>query len=116
MQVSTKSPIIIASRGARFLDLVRQNKLNVSPQLSKRRFSLNEAITKEMKERDEKQKNGSGTSEKENKEKDYLKFNSSLRIFDPNASPSSSILSKRKAEPDSSPLTGSAKVQAVNKS
>lgn len=112
MQVSTKSPIIIASRGARFLDLVRQNKLNVSPQLEKRRHSISDAFTKELKERDEKLKNGGSNSEKENKEKDYLKFNSSLKIFDPNASPSSSILSKRKAE-SSSPLTsasGSAKV------
>lgn len=84
MEVSMKSPIIIASRGARFLDLVRQNKLNVSPQLTKVK-----SIAKE--------------------EKNYLKL--SAKKFDPDASPTSSILSKRKAEPDSSPLTSSAKVR-----
>jgi hypothetical protein len=95
MQVSIKSPSFVSSRGARFLDLVRQNKLNVSPQMKARRFSL---LSEERKNR-----------EKENKEKDYFKFNSSSP-FNPEASPSSSILSKRKAEADSSPLTSSAKV------
>jgi hypothetical protein len=100
MQVSSKSPNFVSSRGARFLDLVMQNKLNVSPQLSKaRRFSL---LT-------ESEKIKNRETEKENKEKDYLKFNSS-NPFNPEASPSSSILSKRKAEADSSPLTSSAKV------
>lgn len=84
MEVSTKSSPIIASRGARFLDLVRQNKLNVSPQLTKVRNEENS--------------------------KEYLKF-SAKKQFDPDASPTSSILIKRKAEPDSSPLTSSAKVR-----
>lgn len=109
MQVSTKSPIIIASsRGARFLDLVKQNKLNVSPQLSKRRFSLCDAFKKDRNEAQQK-KNAP-------EEKDYLKFSSQLK-FNPNASPSSSILSKRKAEaptPDSSPLASSSKVNSTN--
>ena len=99
MHVSTKSPNFVSSRGARFLDLVKANKLTVSPQLT-RRFSLNEM------KRDEKLKS-------ESKTKDYLKFNS-CNPFNPEASPSSSILSKRKAEADSSPLTSSsAKVRDV---
>jgi hypothetical protein len=122
MQVSTKSPIVMASRGARFLDLVRQNKLNISPQLNKltnkRRFSMfeddilnkrrsmNETLDKESKERDE-------NKQKREEEKEYLSFSSSLK-YNPNASPSSSILSssKRKADEsiDASPLT-SAKVR-----
>lgn len=106
MQVSTKSPIIMGGRGLRFLDLVRQNKLNVSPQLNKRRLSIQDAIQHELKERDY-------TKHKQDvvEEKDYLKFSSSLR-YDPAASPSSSILSKRKAEdtPESSPLSSSVKV------
>lgn len=45
--------------------------------------------------------------------KDYFEF-SSEKKFNPSASPSSSILSKRKAElatPDSTPVTSSAKVK-----
>lgn len=106
MQVS-KSPIIIASRGARFLDLVLQNKLNVSPQLSKaRRFSLN-SMPKQLNERDAETQKLGCFSEKLKKEKEYLRFNSNLTPFHPDASPSSSILSKnkRKAEADSSPCS-----------
>lgn len=104
MQVSTKPPTIIASRGARFLDLVKQNKLNISPQLTKRRFSMCEAFVKD--------RNEAKSKLDAPEEKDYLKFSSQLK-FNPDASPSSSILSKRKAEsqtPDSSPLVNSAKV------
>lgn len=109
MQVSTKSPILISSRGARFLDLVKQNKLNVSPQLNKRRFSMCEGFSKDRNEAKLKQDIP--------EEKDYLKFSSQLK-FNPDASPSSSILSKRKAEsqtPDPSPLpSSSAKVKSTN--
>lgn len=94
MHVSIKSPNFVSSRGARFLDIVMANKLTVSPQLS-RRFSLNEM-----------KRDGKLKSEK----KEYLKFNSESP-FNPEASPSSSILSKRKAEADSSPSTSSMKVR-----
>lgn len=100
--MSTKSPIIMAGRGARFLDLVRQNKLNVSPQLSKRRLSIQDFFTSQSKELE-----NSKTKNKALEEKDYLKFSSTLK-YNPDASPSSSILSKRKLEADSSPLSNSA--------
>lgn len=105
----TKSPTIIASgRGARFVDLVKQKQLNVSPQPSQRRFSLCEAFIND--------RNKAQQKLNAPEEKDYLKFSSQLK-FNPNASPSSSILSKRKAEaptPDSSPLASSAKVISTN--
>jgi len=102
MNIAAKSPVmdqsldarrilispIVKSRGARFLDLVRQNKLNVSPQL-KKRISLTEAAAEQKAE--------------EICEKDFLKITNSP--FNPLASPSSGILSKRKndtPEPSSS--------------
>lgn len=105
MQVPSKSPIVMGGRGARFLDLVKQNKLNVSPQLNnKRRFSMCDAYSRNVENFKPKQVASEAKS--------YLKFSSQSK-FDPAASPSSSILSKRKAEsqtPDSSPLASSSKV------
>lgn len=105
MQVPGKSPIEASGRGARFLSLVKQNKLNVSPQLvNKRRFSACKAL---LADRDEAKPNQDTCDSKE-----YLKFSTQIK-FDPDASPSSSILSKRKADPgipEVSPLTSSMKV------
>lgn len=98
MQVANKSPIVMASRGARFLDLVRQNKLNVSPQLTlkaNRRFSL-DACRKTP-------TNGA-------KKTEYLNFSSETK-FNPDASPSSGILSKRKNDNESPLMNSSAKVR-----
>ena len=99
----SSSPIIKShSRGARFLDLVKNNKLNISPQLTKRRLSLNINASKDLMER----------SEKKAESRDYLKFSN----IAPNlmASPSSGILSKRKSAvietPDSPSQNNSAKV------
>ncbi|KAG5677907.1 hypothetical protein PVAND_007623 [Polypedilum vanderplanki] len=124
MHVSTKSPNLeinetrkinlispaiknSSSRGARFLDLVKQNKLNVSPQLSKR-LSVNKNVMKSLMEKNDSKK-----------EDDYLKFSNQLPNL--NSSPSSSILSKRKAAdqesnvaPDSSPMGNSAKRKRVS--
>lgn len=89
------SPIIKSnSRGARFLDLVKNNKLNVSPQLTKR-ISLH---GKNLMERTERKP-----------DPEYLKFSSTPNL---NSSPSSSILSKRKSviETPDSPSQNSAKV------
>ena len=89
------------SRGARFLDLVKQNKLNVSPQLNKK-LTANKNIIKDLMEKGSK------------KDDEYLKFSNDLP--DLSSSPSSSILSKRKAAeqetetPDSPSLGNSAKV------
>lgn len=97
MQVANKSPIVLQSRGARFLDLVRQNKLNVSPQLTvkaNRRFSLD---ARQM------------TTPKNDK-KEYFNFSSEVK-FNPDASPSSGILMKRKAENDSPANSSSNKVR-----
>jgi hypothetical protein len=88
----------MSSRGAKFLDLVRQNRINVSPQLTikaNRRFSLNDAMKK--------------TPINEVKKPEYLHFSSEVK-FNPDASPSSGILSKRKAENESPLLNSSAKV------
>lgn len=96
MQVANKSPIVIQSRGARFLDLVRQNKLNVSPQLTvkaNRRFSLDARHTTTPK----------------NEKKEYFNFSSEVK-YNPDASPSSGILMKRKADNDS-PANSSNKVR-----
>lgn len=106
MQVSKNSPVLTASRGARLIDLVKQNKLNISPQLSlktQRRFSSNEPTFKDAPK---------PRLAIPNEENDYLKFSNQLK-FDPNASPSSSILSKRKGDadtPDQSPFGSSSKV------
>lgn len=106
MQVSKNSPVLSASRGARLIDLVKQNKINISPQLTlktQRRFSLNEPSFKDAPK---------PRLAIPNEEKDYLKFSNQLK-FDPNASPSSSILSKRKGDaetPDQSPFGSSSKV------
>lgn len=93
------SPVInINSRGKRFLDLVKNNKLNVSPQLTKR-ISLKNNLAMGLMERSVKREETSD---------DYLKFSNTLP--NPNASPSS-ILSKRKAaETPDSPMNNSAKV------
>lgn len=105
MQVSKNSPVFSASRGARLIDLVKQNKINISPQLrqkTQRRFSLNEPFFKDAPKPRLAIPN----------EEDYLKFSNQLK-FDPNASPSSSILSKRKGDaetPDQSPFGSSSKV------
>lgn len=98
MQVANKSPIVMSSRGARFLDLVLQNKLNVSPQLTikaNRRFSLDARTA---------------TTPRNNK-KEYFNFSSEVK-FNPDASPSSGILSKRKSE--DSPANSSNKVRLEN--
>jgi hypothetical protein len=101
------SPVIKThkSRGARFLDLVKQNKINVSPQLSKR-LSVNKNLINDLMKKDG-----------ESRDEGYLKFKST--IPDPLSSPSSSILSKskRKAieqdrmETPDSPANNSAKVK-----
>ena len=90
------SPVIMKSRGARFLDLVKNNKLNVSPQLNKRISGKNSLMEK-------------FNVKKENP--DYLKFSDKSPNL--NLSPSSSILSKRKpsrVETPDSPSQNSAKV------
>lgn len=100
------SPVIKSnSRGARFLDLVRSNKLDVSPQLSKRI-----SITK-------KQHNNvmdlMVKPEKKENPDEYLKFSPAIQ-FDPTSSPSQGILSKRKAETPDSPAFGSANKVSLN--
>jgi hypothetical protein len=105
MQEPMMSPVFVGSRGARFVHLVNQKVLNVSPQLNKlnkkqRRFSLSVDLMRPRHENTVDEK------------KDYFEFSSDKK-FNPSASPRSSILSKRKAEfatPDSTPLTSSAKV------
>lgn len=104
MQVSNKSPIVMSARGLRFLDLVvNQNKL--SPKPLKRRFSLCETFYREREEADSKLKKP--------KQKDYLQLSSQIK-FNPDASPSSSILSRREAHPGSSPLTSSSTKVRIN--
>lgn len=93
---SSKSPGLPPSRGARFLDLVKQNKINVSPQLTKR-FSDAKTNLED--------------------DKDYLTLSSQVK-HNPDASPVSSILSKRKTDtlittPDS-PFGSSAKVRLLD--
>lgn len=113
MQVSTISPVVTQSRTSRILDLAAMsNKLIVSPQLQnklfkKRRFSMLDVPSN-------KQKFLKMTDGEE--KKDYLEMSSATR-FNPNASPVSSILSKRRSDvlPDSSPLTSSAKVNILNR-
>ncbi|CAG9799440.1 unnamed protein product [Chironomus riparius] len=104
IQLNLVSPIIKShSRGARFLDLVKSNKINVSPQLTKR-LSLCKNVGKDLMERSEK------------KSSEYLKFSNET----PNlmASPSSGILSKRKnavmETPDSPSQNNSAKRKRVS--
>jgi hypothetical protein len=96
------SPVIRGgSRGAKFLDLVRQNNISISPKTSKAVLSLSEITPKDIKDH-----------QKENK---YFKFSSDTK-FNPNASPRSSILStKRKIKtPEKSPfLSASAKVRTA---
>ncbi|CAO1368958.1 unnamed protein product [Diamesa serratosioi] len=90
---------VVKSRGARFLDMVRQNNINTSPSS---------------------RKSYSGSKSKENKDgtqndQTYFKF-SSEKKFNPKASPSSSILIKRKASIDAiatSPFSFSAKKKRV---
>lgn len=108
LQLNLVSPIIKShSRGARFLDLVKSNKINVSPQLTKR-LSLSKSVGKDLMER----------AEKKSSDPDYLKFSNGT----PNlmASPSSGILSKRKntviETPDSPSQNNSAKVSLIRKS
>lgn len=95
------SPVIIngGSRGLKFLDLVKSNKLNVSPQLNKRMNSNKNIVKDLMKRKDD---------------ESYLKF--SNNVPNPTSSPSSSILSKRKAviETPDSPMDNSAKVRYLN--
>lgn len=96
-QLNLVSPVIKHSRGARFLDLVKNNKLNVSPQLNKR-LSVNKNVVKDLMEKSE-------------KKEDYLKF--SVGTPSLSSSPSSGILSKRKQTmetPDSPSTQNSAKV------
>lgn len=106
MQVTMKSPNLNEfSRGARFLDLVKNNKLNVSPQLTKR-LSLHGKNAIGLMER----------SDKKPERNDYLKFSNGT----PNlkSSPASGILSKRKStaiETPDSPSQHSAKVMNFNK-
>lgn len=105
MQTTGKSPVLSASRGARFLDLVKQNKLNVSPQLNskqKRRFSLCDIMT------ESKKKDGQVVAPNN---KEYLTLSANVK-HNPHASPSSGILSKKRQADtsESSPLTSSAKV------
>lgn len=104
MQTNGKSPVLSASRGARFLDLVKQNKLNVSPQLNskqQRRFSLCDFMT-ESKKKD---------VQMVPPNKEYLTLSANVK-HNPHASPSSGILSKKRHADtsESSPLTSSAKV------
>lgn len=89
---------VVKSRGARFLDMVRQNNLNTSPKTSSSRKSFSDSMSKENKDDN-------------HTDKIYFKFSSDKK-FNPNASPSSSILSKRKAADDllTSPFSSSAKV------
>ncbi|XP_070501019.1 telomere-associated protein RIF1-like [Chironomus tepperi] len=106
LHLNLVSPIIKShSRGARFLDLVKSNKINVSPQLTKR-LSLSKNGNKDLMER----------AEKKSADQDYLKFSNGT----PNlmASPSSGILSKRKnaviETPDSPSQNNSAKRKRVS--
>lgn len=90
---------VVNSRGARFLDMVRQNNLTTSPKTSSVRKSFSDSMSKENKYEN-------------NKDQTYFKFSSDKK-FNPKASPSSSILSKRKACTDdliTSPFSSSAKV------
>lgn len=105
LQLNLVSPIIKShSRGARFLDHVKSNKINVSPQLTKR-LSLSKTVGKDIMEK----------AEKKSTDPDYLKFSNGT----PNlmASPSSGILSKRKntviETPDSPSQNNSAKVSQI---
>lgn len=99
MRIPLISPVIKSnSRGARFLDLVRLKKLDVSPQLSKRMSFTKKHNVMDLMLKPEKRSD------------DYLKFSPATQ-FDPTSSPSQSILSKRKPEtPDSPAFNGSAKV------
>jgi hypothetical protein len=90
---------IVKSRGRVFLELVKQNKLNVSPQLSNK-FKQKLIKCEEVAVINEK-KDGHGDV-----------FLPNVH-FDPNSSPSSGILSKRKqiqANTPDSPTNASAKV------
>lgn len=90
---------VVKSRGARFLDMVRLNNLNTSPKTSSSRKSFSDSMSKENKDDNY-------------TDKTYFKFSSDKK-FNPKASPSSSILSKRKASTDdllTSPFSSSAKV------
>jgi hypothetical protein len=101
------SPVIKSnSRGARFLDLVRSNKLDVSPQLSKRL-----SITK--KQQNVMELMGKPEKKEDPANRDYLKFSATIQ-FDPNSSPSQGILSKRKPETPESPAFNSAKVSFIS--
>lgn len=100
-QKSLISPVINKnSRGMKFLNLVRSNKLNISPQLSKR-ISNKASVMKIMQNRkkDENDTNGD----------EFLKFSPAIN-YDPNSSPSQGILSKRKIETPDSPANNTAKV------
>ncbi|CAO1297091.1 unnamed protein product [Diamesa tonsa] len=93
---------VVKSRGARFLDMVRQNNLNTSPKTSSIRKSFSDSMSKENKDEN-------------HKDQTYFKFSSDKK-FNPKASPSSSILSKRKACADdliTSPFSSSAKKKRV---
>lgn len=117
MQVAVKSPNLetqsdvrkaiispaIGSRGARFLNLVRSNKLDVSPQLSKRLSLTKKQNLMELMH--VKKEEGVVVD-------NYLKFNS-IHPFDPHQSPSQGILSKRKPETPDSPANASAKVNII---
>lgn len=90
---------VVKSRGARFLDMVRQNNINTSPKTSSSRKSFSSSISNENRDGNQ-------------RDQDYLKFSSDKK-FNPKASPSSSILSKRKASTDAlitSPFSTSSKV------
>lgn len=108
MQEPLMSPVFTGSRGARFVHLVNQKVLNVSPQMSKLNKQRRSSVSGGEMMRHRQFENILDVK------KDYLEF-SSEKKFNPNASPSSSILSKRKAEfaaPDSTPLSTSAKVNS----
>jgi hypothetical protein len=97
----TMNPIKSNSRGARFLDLVRNNKINVSPQLMKK---VKHSNLMSMKREEGNNSNN----------RDYLKL--STEMPDLTSSPSNSILSKRKAMCEStpeSPMNNSAKVSRL---
>lgn len=102
------SPVIKShSRGARFLDLVRSNKLDVSPQLSKR-LSIIKKPNNVMDLMIKPEKKDDPVNNRD----DYLKFSPAVQ-YNPAASPSQGILNKRKLETPESPAFGSAKVSLI---
>ncbi|CRK86211.1 CLUMA_CG000097, isoform A [Clunio marinus] len=86
MQSNMISPLLNSSRGARFLDLVRQKTPNLSPQIEEsKNIKISASKIKEEKSKNENE----GDS-------NFLTFSSELK-YNPNASPRSSILSKKRS-------------------